>query len=38
VGVEIRRIMLDNQPGKIVCEIASPKQTKQNGLEMWLKW
>jgi hypothetical protein len=35
---EIKRIMVQGQPGQIVHETLSPKQPQQNALEVWLKW
>jgi hypothetical protein len=34
---EIRRILVQDQLGQIVCETPSPKQPEQNGLQVWLK-
>jgi hypothetical protein len=34
---KIRRIIVQGQPGEIVYETSSPKQSEQNGLEVWLK-
>jgi hypothetical protein len=34
---EIRRIVVQSQPGQIVCEILSRKYLKQKGLVEWLK-
>jgi hypothetical protein len=36
---EIRRIMVQSQPGKIVCKTAISKITRaKNGLKVWLMW
>jgi hypothetical protein len=34
---ESKRIVVQGQPRKIVCEIPSPKEPEQNGVEVWLK-
>jgi hypothetical protein len=37
--VEIRRIIVRDQPRQIVCKTPPlKKQPQQNGLEVWLEW
>jgi hypothetical protein len=35
--VKMSKIVVGDQPRKIVCKIPSPKQSEQNGLEVWHK-
>jgi hypothetical protein len=35
---EVRRIMVQSQPGQIVCETILKKPITKKGLVEWLKW